>query len=382
MNTLLNRRGFLGTLAAGALTACAPLSTGNRPAQPMVVDTHLHCFGGSKDLRFPYHERAPYQPDESATPGFLLKCMDGAGVDRAIVVHPEPYQDDHRYLEHCLNVGQGRLKGTCLFFADRPGSIERLPDLVKRLPIVAARVHAYVADRLPPFGSPELHRLWQMATDLGLAMQLHFEPRFALGFEPYIREFKNTRVILDHLGRPFQGTPDEHARIVAWAKYPNTVMKLSAIPPEVRYPHRDIRPVMRTLVEAWGADRLIYGGGFGASATPESYRGTREFTASLIDGLSAADQAKVLGGKCGRGSSVSDVRGRDAFSLLLQRRYRVSAWVVSTHRPTAGPPPPPDTAAESRYPALHGGSNPSHPLGVTLHVTGTRVVPRSVRGAG
>ena len=41
-------------------------------------------------------------------------------MDYAVVVHPEPYQDDHRYLEHCLDVGRGKLKGTCLFFADRP----------------------------------------------------------------------------------------------------------------------------------------------------------------------------------------------------------------------------------------------------------------------
>ena len=41
-------------------------------------------------------------------------------------------------------------------------------------------------------------------------MQLHLEPRYAPGFEPLIREFR-TPVIIDHLGRPFQGTPREHA---------------------------------------------------------------------------------------------------------------------------------------------------------------------------
>jgi hypothetical protein len=109
-----------------------------------IVDTHLHCFGGN-DPRFPYHARAPYRPDVAATPEHLLKCMDDAGVDFAVVVHPEPYQDDHRYLEHCLRVVGSRVKGTCLFFADRPGSVDSMARLVKRNPgqIVAARVHAY-----------------------------------------------------------------------------------------------------------------------------------------------------------------------------------------------------------------------------------------------
>ena len=102
-----------------------------RPACP-VIDTHLHCFAGKDDPRFPYHPQGPYQPAEPATPEHLLRCMAEAGVDYAVVVHPEPYQDDHRYLEHCLDVGKGKLKGTCLFFADRPGSLDRMTELVKR----------------------------------------------------------------------------------------------------------------------------------------------------------------------------------------------------------------------------------------------------------
>src|SRR5262249_7700049 len=136
-----------------------------------VVDTHLHCFAGKDDARFPYHARAPYRPEAAATPQHLLKCMDGAGVDFAVVVHPEPYQDDHRYRDYCLEVGKGRLKGTALVFADRPESVAQLPGLAKKLPLVAVRVHAYAPERLPPFDKPELRDLWKRAGELGLAVQ-------------------------------------------------------------------------------------------------------------------------------------------------------------------------------------------------------------------
>ena len=121
------RRQFVAAAAAASFSAWLPqrgradeqgAASESKPAQVPVVDTHLHCFAGSKDPRFPYHERAPYRPEQAATPEHLLKLMDKAGVDYAVVVHPEPYQDDHRYLEHCLEVGDGRLKGTCLVFAD------------------------------------------------------------------------------------------------------------------------------------------------------------------------------------------------------------------------------------------------------------------------
>jgi predicted TIM-barrel fold metal-dependent hydrolase len=226
--------------------------------------------------------------------------MDGAGVDYAVVVHPEPYQDDHRYLEYCLEVGKGRLKGTCLFFADRPGSVAKMPDLVKKCPVVAVRVHAYAPDRLPPFGKPELRALWKQATDLGLAVQLHFEPRYAPGFEPLIKEFADTKVLIDHLGRPFQGTADEWAVVVGWSRYKNTIMKLSSVPAATQYPHRDVAPVIRKLTDAYGADRLLYGGGFGPDATGDSYRAQRERTRGYIAHLSEPDQAKVLGGNAAK----------------------------------------------------------------------------------
>ncbi len=293
----LNRRRTLG-LIGGAIPASLGwrLAYSQANASSTVVDTHLHCFAGN-DPRFPYHRRAPYRPESAATPEHLLQCMDGAGVDYAIVVHPEPYQDDHRYLEHCLDVGGDRLKGTCLFFADQPGLSNGMKSLLKRNPgrIVAARVHAYAPGRLPPFGSAELRELWRTATDLGLAVQLHFEPRYAPGFEPLIREFPQTTVIIDHLGRPMQGTTEEHDAVVRWSRFPNTIMKVSSLPDQNKYPHRDVVPVIRKLTDAFGAERMIYGGGFGATATPDSYRAYRQRVEDLLSHLSADERAKILG---------------------------------------------------------------------------------------
>lgn len=298
--TALNRRQALVAAAAAAplsLITGGPSFASPADADPIVVDTHLHCFSGP-NARFPYHQRAPYRPDAAATPEHLLACMDDAGVDFAIVVHPEPYQDDHRYLEHCLSVGGQRLKGTCLFFADRPGSVGSMEELVKRNGdrIVAARIHAYAPHRLPPFGTPQLRDYWRSAAELGLAVQLHFEPRYAPGFEPLIKEFSDTTVIIDHLGRPMQGTIAEHDVVVRWSRFDNTIMKVSSIPDQNRYPHRDVRPVIRRLTDAYGAERMIYGGGFNAAATGESYRAYRLQVSELLGHLSASDRAKILGG--------------------------------------------------------------------------------------
>ena len=222
-------------------------------------------------------------------------------MNYAVIVHPEPYHDDHRYLEYCLDIGNGRLKGVCHFF---PGaaSIAQMQDLVKRRPgqIVALRIHAYAPERLPPFASPELRKLCKAADDAGLALQLHFEPRYAIALQPLVEEFKQTQVLVDHLGRPFQGTADEYATVLRWSERPNVSVKLSSVPVKEEYPHRDIAPVVQRLVASYGPDRLIHGGGFGADATAESYRAARERVASYLTSLSDADVAKVLGGNAAR----------------------------------------------------------------------------------
>jgi predicted TIM-barrel fold metal-dependent hydrolase len=295
------RREFLKQVVATGVTAAAvsPLGSATAQAKSPVIDCHLHCFSGVGDDRFPYHENAPYRPEKAATPQHLLACMDGGGVDYAVVVHPEPYQDDHRYLAYCLDVGAGRLKATCLYFAEKPGSIEELKAFVKRYPdgVVALRIHAWLEDRLPPFDRPELIRaLWKAGDDLGLAVQLHFVPKYAARFEPFIKEFPDTTVIVDHFGRVPQGTPEENEVIYRWSRFQNVVIKMANLPPE----DEAIAPVIKRFSRGFGAERMIYGGGFGPDATPELYRAFRGRVESLLGDYSEADRALVLGGTAAR----------------------------------------------------------------------------------
>jgi predicted TIM-barrel fold metal-dependent hydrolase len=298
--TEITRREFMAAAASASALTMAARGFAAAPNTMPVVDTHVHCFAGAKDPRFPYHYKAPYQPEDPATPEDLLRAMEGAGVDYAVIVHPEPYWDDHRYLEHCLRVGGKKFRGTCLFFSDRLGWADQMSELVKRVPIAALRMHAYAPDRLPPFDKPEFKKLWRTAGELGLMIQIHLEPRHAPGFEPLIREFSHTTVLIDHLGRPFQGLPQEHRVVLRWSRYKNTVMKLSAIPSPTEYPHRDVTPIIRQIVDEYGPDRMMYGGGFSAAATPESYRQGREKLRPYLAGMREADRDKIFGGTAAR----------------------------------------------------------------------------------
>src|SRR5437899_3534816 len=144
MSNLLSRRGLL--------FAAAGLSTSARP-KGVLVDTHVHLFDPQ---RIPYHPAATYKPPAAPLEGYVQFVRE-AKIDHTIIVHPEPYQDDHRYLEYCFahEPSPGFFKGTCLFDPIAPRTPERLESLVKRNPgrIVALRIHEMRKPGTPPSAS-------------------------------------------------------------------------------------------------------------------------------------------------------------------------------------------------------------------------------------
>jgi hypothetical protein len=62
----------------------------------------------------------------------------------------------------------------------------------------------------------------------------------------------------------------------------------------IEYPLHDIGPIIKQLCDAYDADRMIYSGGFGPTATPETYRAARERVQSYLSHLKPEERAKVL----------------------------------------------------------------------------------------
>ncbi len=68
------------------------------------------------------------------------------------------------------------------------------------------------------------------------------------------------------------------------------------MPDNRSYPHQDPQKEIKKLTEAFGADRLMYGGGFGEKATGKSYKAEPRTHRGLLTRLTDADHAKIFGG--------------------------------------------------------------------------------------
>jgi predicted TIM-barrel fold metal-dependent hydrolase len=295
----LTRRELLAGLAAApALFAARPAGT--------LVDTHVHLFSDDAK-RFPYPADAPYKPEPAPVEAYA-KFAIAAKIDHTIIVHPEPYQDDHSYLEYCFahEPSPGFFKGTCLFDPTAARTPERMQALAAKHPkrIVALRIHEMrapgaaattsgaIKDR--DLRSPAMDATWRKAQQLGLAIQMHFVPHFAPQIGEMARKFPEVAVVPDHLGRAGQGTPAEFDQVIQLAKIPRVYMKFSGVNYSSKqpFPHLDAKPLVRRAFDAFGPDRMIWGG---LGATMEEFDRQVQLFDAMFDFASEPDRAKIRG---------------------------------------------------------------------------------------
>ena len=267
----------------------------------ILVDTHIHLFAADQQ-RFPYHKNAVYRPEPADLESYK-ELVRKISLDHAVIVHAEPYQDDHSYLEYCFanEPMKGFFKGTCLFDPVASSTAARVAALVKKHPgrIVALRIHENRKAGVGPtlqgpirdrdLKNPMMRRTWRAANELGLAIQMHLIPRHAPEIMALASEFRDMPVLLDHMARAQEGTPAEYDSVLKMADLPRVYMKYSG--PGFGYDKK----IIRRAYDAFGASRMMWGGlgmdvasfNRNAALLDSTFDFTSESERELIRGLNA-----------------------------------------------------------------------------------------------
>ncbi|HWB85147.1 MAG TPA: amidohydrolase family protein [Bryobacteraceae bacterium] len=289
---ITRRRALIGAMgSAGGLLAA--------PVGP-VIETHVHLFDPK---RVPYAPDAPYKP-AAYTLEDHLKLAEAAGLAHSIIVSPEPYQDDHRYLEYGFahEPRKGYFKGVCLFDLLREDAPHRVEVLLDRWPkrIVAVRVHETKmgVDATGPIKNrdmkdPRMLANWKTLTKMGVGIQMHFIPGRAPDIHALATKSPDTMVILDHMGRPGSGTEKEYDQVLKLAELPRVIMKYSGWD---MY-HGDLNRLTRRIYDAFGPDRMIWGM---LGLTYAEYQKQSARFDQLLAFASEAERTKIRGGNAQR----------------------------------------------------------------------------------
>lgn len=257
----------------------------------MIIEWNVHIFSADT-TRYPFHPRAVYTPNPAnlaADPlADYLAHMAAEGIDRAILVHPEPYGDDHQLVLDCLQREPDRFLGTSLFYPRDKDAPDKLTALVQQEPkIISTRFHAHRGKTayFEHFDEPGVVALWERAADLGLVVELHIGPNFGVEVLPLIKQFPATPVLIDHLAEPHMGNGVEFAEILALAKFDNVYMKLSGLNHFATDAplYLSAKNFTRQVVDAFGPDQMVWGSG------------TPQIVDAHLAYLPEAERAKVKG---------------------------------------------------------------------------------------
>jgi predicted TIM-barrel fold metal-dependent hydrolase len=220
------------------------------------VDCHVHVFD---PLRFPYAPDTFYRPlpGETGTATQLGHVLDAHGVRHALLVGPNSgYGLDNRCLLDAIAQSRGRYKGIAVVRNDA-GRDELQMLQAAGVVGVAFNVALLGIDFYRDTG-PLLERL----RELGMWANVQVGGEQLVELQPLL-EASGASLLFDHCGRPVPEAGLGQAGFAALLRMAETgraVVKLSghAKISALAYPHPDMAPYLRALIQAYTPQSLIW----------------------------------------------------------------------------------------------------------------------------
>lgn len=235
-----------------------------RPPNPLPppgsCDCQFHIYGDP--AKYPPKKDAFYQPPD-ATFADMRKVLETIGFERGVIVHPMPYDTDHRLLIDTLDAlgeeGRKNFRATCIIKDSVPDrELEQLDALgvcAGRFNIGKRYEQAYTRD--------EVRRSLDRAREMGWHARLHIGGDDIEASADFLDSIKGITVSVDHMGHlDFEKGLDQPACrwLINKLKHDGWWMMLSngARDSRMESGYDDAVPFGHLFVEA-APDRMIFG---------------------------------------------------------------------------------------------------------------------------
>ena len=122
----------------------------------------------------------------------------------------------------------------------------------------------------------------------------------------FVRRVTDTKVVIDHIAKPSIRTGEikEWAKhMKAMAQFPNVVCKVSGMVTEAdlaSWKYEDLAPYLEVVLEAFGANRLLYGSDWPVCLVAATYDAQFSMIQRFVSPLSDSEKKAILGGNAER----------------------------------------------------------------------------------
>ncbi len=254
-----------------------------------MIDAHVHLWQlGANDCVWPTVSDGALHRDFVADE--LLDMLDGASVDRAILVQSQESPRDTAWLLD-IAAATPQIAGVVGWadLADRDAvrDIAANPALKGLRPMVQSRAADWYDD-------PALDAGLAAMTECGLVLDALIRPAHLPALDRLATRHPALAIVIDHAAKPDGGSDgfaDWSAAIAPLARHANVHVKLSGLLAEM--PRDTVLPVVQVLLETFGATRLLWGSDWPVLTASSSYRDWLDLALALIPPV---DHAAVFGG--------------------------------------------------------------------------------------
>jgi predicted TIM-barrel fold metal-dependent hydrolase len=281
---------------------------------PQVVDGHLHLFRKAS-AEFPralFPNMAEADREELAEK--LLRAMETAGVDHAIVV---PLSKGDEYLREVLAAFPGRFAGVGIFDHDEPDDVAAINERLAATDLQGLRFYGLAADEDTTIDSLGCFPIFELMAERGMVVWFYGDIIQLRLMDQVMQRLPELKVVLNHSGF----LPDMHAEMrvdqyrrphfdvelppaglpaveAMAAEHPNLHVHFSghyAFSSEP-YPYRDLQGVAERLVAAFGAERMLMASDWPWIEFEPGYSEVLGVLDHLLPDLSTTDRDAIRGG--------------------------------------------------------------------------------------
>jgi predicted TIM-barrel fold metal-dependent hydrolase len=275
----------------------------------MIVDTHVHIWEIDPP-RYPVGPTAPgwkSEPDEPATADELIADMDANGVDRSVIVQTSWSTWDNGYMADSVVRFPDRFIGHGMIDPQDPHNADRVRYWMQKRGLVGFRFHPMYYPQEQILLTAQNGPMWEELAASGAVVQFHMRAQDAVQIAEIARRYPQVKLLLDHMGYPdLKAAREAFEPIVELARFDNVHVKISDVKGRSAedFPFADIHPFIQWLLDAFGAERALWGTGYpGHHRSKHNWLTLADELRLVREGFSFLDDSQreqILGGTAAR----------------------------------------------------------------------------------
>jgi L-fuconolactonase len=284
----MNRRRFLATSAAAAITPLRPVTK-----DTILIDSHVHVW--THDPAFPFAQGA-HPPAEDASAETLIGLMQANQVLRTVLIQVIHYKWDNSYLASILKRFPKKFQGVCRVNHEDPTAPAQLTQLTEQQGFHGVRLSPSASADGDWIRGPLMLPLWRRCTELKVPMTILAPVTRLPDLEPLIQQNPDLTVVIDHMADCPLDQPDQLQLLLNLARYPKVFVKISHMwsLSKQPYPYADTISQIKSLHQVFGAERLMWGTDWPISLKQLPYDKAVALFRDHLDFLSPEDHTQIL----------------------------------------------------------------------------------------